>query len=28
LWERKKDDVRLASYIGLSGSSDEQEDEL
>ena len=28
LWERKKDDVRLASYIGLSGQSTEQEDEL
>ena len=28
LWDRKKDDVRLASYIGLSGPSAEQEDEL
>ncbi|MDA1129093.1 MAG: PD-(D/E)XK nuclease family protein [Chloroflexi bacterium] len=27
LWDRKKDDVRLASYIGLSGQSAQQEDE-
>jgi len=27
LWDHKKNDVRLASYIGLSGPSTEQEDE-
>ena len=27
LWDRKKGDTRLAPYIGLSGSSDDEEDE-